>query len=78
VFGLDLVIRGLGYFSTGVLENISQMKTFFVSRLQSAVPVFTAQGKPLCFKTLHHQMQIEKAPERTHKAFRSYLSNRLL
>jgi hypothetical protein len=53
----DLVIRDLGYFSTEVPESISRKKAFFVSRLHSAVSVFTAQGKPLCFKKPNRQMQ---------------------
>jgi hypothetical protein len=53
----DLVIRDLGYFSTEVSESISRKKTFFVSRLHPVVSVFTAQGKPLCFKKPDRQMQ---------------------
>jgi hypothetical protein len=53
----DLVIQDLGYFSTEIPESISRKKAFFVSRLHPAVPVFTAQGKPLCFKKSDRQMQ---------------------
>jgi hypothetical protein len=48
---------GFGVFFDRGTGKHQPEESLFVSRLHPAVPVFTAQSKPLCFKTLDRQMQ---------------------
>jgi IS4 transposase len=46
----DLVIRDLGYFSTGVLKMFMEKGAYFLSRLHSSVLVYDENGKEIDFK----------------------------
>ena len=63
----DLIIRDLGYFSTGVLKTIVEKEAYFLSRLQSATGVYDKKGVEVDFKELYTFMTkngIEKCEQK--------------
>lgn len=56
----DLVIRDLGYYSTGTLKNIHTKGAFFLSRLNAKADVYTetqaGELTKVCFSSLYQEM----------------------
>ena len=49
----DLILRDLGYFSTGVFKKISEAEACFLSRLQAATAVYEENNIEVDFKQLY-------------------------
>lgn len=54
----DLLIRDLGYFVLGTLQQIIDCKAFFISRLKYNVQLFDAQGEALDWKKLVRKKKV--------------------
>jgi hypothetical protein len=52
----DLIIRDLGYFSTSVLQKVSDSGAFFLSRMLSSTLVYDANKVEIDFQQLHSFM----------------------